>query len=141
MKLTRILTATALTLAAAGSAQAEGWTVTDFSSISDRATCMAYAETTFNTYRERFGSDGFTGRSNWTVGGYDLRGEVVDGLFICADEAGLVAPFLVVYNYDEDSDAREQIADRLGDVWDEVVAGNGVPAGPQPVAPAGGGTK
>ncbi len=139
MKHTRILSAAALTLAAAGSAQAEGWTVTDFSSISDRATCMEYAETTFDTYRERFGSDGFTGRSNWTVGGYDLRGEVVDGLFICADEAGLVAPFLVVYNYDDDSDARETIADRLGDIWDEVVDGNGTP-GATP-APAGGGTK
>ncbi len=144
MKPTRILTAAALTLAAAaGSASAEGWTVTDFSSISDRDTCMNYAETTFNTYRERFGGDGFTGRSNWTIGGYDLRGEVVDGLFICADETGQVAPFLVVYNYDDDSDARETIADRLGDIWDEVVAGNGVPgaAAPVPVPPAGGSTK
>ena len=138
MKRTRILTAAVLSLAAAGAAQAEGWTVTDFSSLPDRATCMDYAETTFNTYRVRFGSDGFTGRSNWTIGGYDLRGEVVDGLFICADESGLVAPFLVVYNNDDDSDARETIADRLGDIWDEVVAGNGVPAA---APPAPGGTK
>lgn len=127
MKTNRILAAAALTLAASGAAQAEGWTVTDFSSVNDRATCMDYAETTFNTYRARFGSDGFTGRSQWTVGGYDLRGEVVDGLFICADETGLVAPFLVVYNYDDDSDARELIADRLGDIWDEIVAGGGTP--------------
>ncbi len=138
MKTTRILTATALTLLAAGTAQAEGWTVTDFSSLPDRATCMGYAETTFNTYRARFGGDGFTGRSNWTVGGYDLQGEVIDGLFICADEGGLVAPFLVVYNYDDDSDGREIVADRLGDIWDEVVDGNGVPGG---AAPAAGGTK
>lgn len=143
MKLTPILTGATLAMALSSQVQAEGWTVTDFSSLPDRATCMAYAETTFNTYRTRFGSDGFTGRSNWTVGGYDLRGEVVDGLFICADESGLVAPFLVVYNVDDDSDARETIADRLGDIWDEIVDGNGVPAGaPAPVpAPGGGDTK
>lgn len=112
---------------------AEGWSVIDFNSVNTRAICMSYAETTFSTYRDRFGAQGFTGRSEWTVGGYDLRGEVVDGLFVCADEAGLVAPFLVIHNTDDDSDARELIADRLGDIWDEVVAGGGVPA-------AGGGT-
>lgn len=144
MKTRRILTAAVLTLAASSLAQAEGWTVTDFTSIPDRDTCMNYAETTFDTYRARYGGDGFTGRSTWTIGGYDLRGEAVDGLFICADEAGLVAPFLVVYNVDEDGDARETIAERLGDIWDEVVAGNGVPGGSAPVsvpAPAGGATK
>jgi hypothetical protein len=139
MKLPRILSATVLTLAAAGAAQAEGWTVTDFSSVSTRDICMNYGETTFNTYRQRFAADGFTGRSNWTIGGYDLQGEAIDGLFICADESGLVAPFLVVYNTDDDSDARETVADRLGDIWDEVVAGNGVPAASPP--PATGGTK
>ena len=138
MKFHRFLTAAALSLAASGAAQAEGWTVTDFSSVSDRQTCMTYAETTFSVYRQRFGGDGFTGRSQWTVGGYDLRGEVVDGLFICADESGLVAPFLVVYNVDDDSDAREAIADRLGDIWDEIVAGGGTVSG---LAPVGGGTK
>lgn len=125
-----------LCLTASG-ASAEGWTVTDFNSVPDRDTCMNYAENTFNTYRGRFGSDGFTGRSNWTVGGYDLRGEVVDGIFICADEAGLVAPFLVLHNTDEDSDARELIADRLGDIWDEIVANGGVTG----LVPSGGGTK
>ncbi len=139
MKPNAFLAAAAMSLAIAGSAQAEGWTVTDFSSLSDRETCMNYAETTFSTYRQRFGGDGFTGRSQWTIGGYDLRGEVIDGLFICADETGLVAPFLVVYNHDDDSDARELVADRLGDIWDEVVAGNGVPSGG--VAPAVGGNK
>ncbi len=139
MKSTRILAAVALTVGAASAAQAEGWTVTDFNSVSDRETCMNYAETTFATYRARFGSDGFTGRSTWTIGAYDLRGEVVDGLFICADESGLVAPFLVVYNVDDDGDAREAIADRLGDIWDEIVAGNGVLG--DGAAPATGGTK
>jgi len=109
-------------------ALAEGWSVTDFNSVNNRDICMNYAESTFSTYRQRFGADGFTGRSTWTVGGYDLRGEVVDGLFICADEAGLVAPFLVVFNSDDDSDARELIADRLGDIWDEIVANGGVPS-------------
>ena len=137
MKQKTLFAAAALTLAAAGSAQAEGWTVTDFSSVSDRDTCMNYAETTFNTYRARFGAEGFTGRSQWTIGGYDLRGEVIDGLFICADESGLVAPFLVVYNTDDDSDAREVVADRLGDIWDEIVANGGFPVGGGAPAPAG----
>ena len=140
MKTTKIFAAAALSLTASGAVQAEGWTVTDFSSIGDLDTCMNYAETTFNTYRARFGGDGFTGRSNWTIGGYDLRGEVVDGLFICAEDGGFVEPFLVVYNYDDDSDARETIADRLGDIWDEVVDGNGIPGGAAP-APTTGGTK
>ncbi|ABD52963.1 hypothetical protein [Jannaschia sp. CCS1] len=140
MKLFSLLTGLGLAATLTVSAQAEGWTVTDFSSLPDRDTCMNYAETTFNTYRTRFGSDGFTGRSTWTIGGYDLRGEVVDGLFICADESGQVAPFLVVYNVDDDSDARETIADRLGDIWDEIVEGNGVPGGiPQPTPVPGGG--
>jgi hypothetical protein len=52
-----------------------------------------------------------------------------DSLFICADESGLVSPFLVVYNTDEDNAARETIADRLADIWDEVVAGGGVATG------------
>jgi hypothetical protein len=117
-----------LCLTSAG-AQAEGWTVTNFDSVPDRAICMSYAETTVNIYRQRYNTPGFTGRSEWTLGGYDLRGDVVDSLFICADESGLVSPFLVVYNTDEDNAARETIADRLADIWDEVVAGGGVPTG------------
>ncbi|PWK61523.1 hypothetical protein [Roseicyclus mahoneyensis] len=120
-------------------ALAEGWSVIDFNSVATREICMTYAEATFGTYRERFNMPGFTGRSTWTVGGYDLRGEVVDGLFICSDEAGLVSPILVVYNSDDDSDAREVIADRLGDIWDEVVA-NGGPLS-SGGATSGGGTK
>jgi len=123
-----------LALTLTSGARAEGWSVTDFNSVNTRDICMNYADTTFNTYRQRFGSEGFTGRSTWTVGGYDLRGEVVDGLFICADEAGLVAPFLVVFNSDDDSDARELIADRLGDIWDEIVANGGVPSAAPAVA-------
>ncbi|MEJ6390071.1 hypothetical protein [Gymnodinialimonas ulvae] len=131
------LIAATLSLPLSGAALAEGWTVTDFTPLGNLTTCMNYAETTFNTYRTRFGGDGFTGRSNWTIGGYDLRGEAIDGLFICAEEDGVVDPFLVVYNDDDDSDARETIADRLGDIWDEVVAGNGVPGAAAPVpAPA-----
>ena len=130
------LVAGAITIAAAGAAQAEGWTVTDFSPVGNLDVCMNYAETTFNTYRQRFGGDGFTGRSNWTIGGYDLRGEVVDGLFICAGEDDPVNPFLVVYNYDNDDDSREAIATRLGDIWDEIVAGTAPGATPAPAAPA-----
>lgn len=108
-------------------ALAEGWSVTDFDSLPDRATCMAYAETTVDIYRERYGAPGFTGRSDWTIGGYDLRGGVIDSLFICADESGLVAPFLVVYNTDDDNAAREAISERLVDIWEEIVAGGGGP--------------
>jgi len=141
MNFRKMAAAGALVIGATGMAQAEGWTVTDFSSLPDRETCMNYAETTIGTYRSRYGADGFTGRSDWTLGGYDLRGEVIDALFICADESGLVAPFLVVYNVDDDSNARETIADRLGDIWDEVVAGNGVPSGSTGGTIGGGGTK
>ena len=109
-------------VALSGSAMAEGWTVTDFNSVNTRDICVNYAEATFRTYNQRFGVDAFVATSTWTVGGYDLRGEVVDALFICPDEAGLVAPFLVLHNSDDDDEAREVIADRLGDIWDEIVA-------------------
>jgi hypothetical protein len=39
------------------------------------------------------------------------------------------APFLVIYNTDDDNAARETISDRLADIFDEVVAGGGVPSG------------
>lgn len=139
MRRFKMMSGLGLALALATGAQAEGWSVVDFNSVNTRDICMSYAETTFSTYRQRFGSDGFTGRSTWTVGGYDLRGEVVDGLFICPDEAGLVAPFLILHNTDDDSDARELIADRLSDIWDEVVAGGGTPGGTS--GAVGGGTK
>lgn len=129
-----------LALTCGGAASAEGWSVIDFNAVNTVEICMNYAETTFNTYRERFGAPGFTGRSTWTVGGYDLRGEVVDAIFVCGDEAGLATPYLVIHNTDEDSDARELIADRLGDIWDEIVAGGGVPAASSG-ATLGGGTK
>ncbi len=109
-----------------GAAMAEGWSVTDFDSVADRATCMSYAETTLNIYDQRFAPVGFIGRSDWTVGGYDLRGDVVDALFVCTDEVGLVAPLLVVHNTDDDSDARQVITDRLSDIWDELVANGGI---------------
>jgi hypothetical protein len=141
MARTALVGGVCLALTLGTSASAEGWSVIDFNSVNNREICMSYAETTFQTYRDRFGAPGFTGRSTWTVGGYDLRGEVVDGIFVCADEAGLVAPFLVIHNTDEDSDARELIADRLGDIWDEVVAGGGTPAPSGGGATLGGGTK
>lgn len=107
----------------AGAAGAEGWTIADLGSLEDRAECMRLAEATVDAYRVAYGGDGFTGRSEWTIGGYDLRGEVVDALFICPIEAGLVAPFLIVFNSDSDNDARETVADRLEEIWDQQVAG------------------
>lgn len=117
----------------AGMAGAEGWTVTDLGSLDDRAECMRLAEATVDAYRMAYGGDGFTGRSEWTIGGYDLRGDVVDALFICPIEAGLVAPFLIVYNSDGENDARETVAERLEEIWDQQVAGE--PA-PTPVTPS-----
>lgn len=113
----------------ATSANAEGWTVSDLGSIDERSECMRLAEATIDSYRATYGGDGFTGRSEWTIGGYDLRGEVVDALFICPIEAGLVAPFLIVHNSDDDNQARETLADRLVNIWDDLVA-SGVGAAP-----------
>lgn len=119
-----------LTILAGSMAQAEGWTVTDLGSVDERPECMRLAEATIDAYRASYGGNGFTGRSEWTIGGYDLRGEVVDALIICPIEAGLVAPFLIVYNSDSDNDARETVADRLSDIWDQQVAGTYAPPTP-----------
>ncbi len=134
MKLSSFLAAGAV-LIAATAANAEGWTVNDLGSVDERAECMRLAEATVDAYRATYGGDGFTGRSEWTIGGYDLRGDVVDALFICPIEAGLVAPFLIVYNSDSDNDARETVADRLTALWDQQVAGGGAPV------PSPGGSK
>lgn len=115
---------------AAGMAQAEGWTVFDLGSVDERAECMRLAEATIDAYRATYGGDGFTGRSEWTIGGYDLRGEVVDALIICPIEAGIAAPFLIVFNTDSDNDARETVADRLNEIWDQQVAGAYAPPTP-----------
>ncbi len=116
----------------ASAAFAEGWTVTDLGSVDERPECMRLAEATIEAYRAAYGGDGFTGRSEWTIGGYDLREEVVDALIICPIEAGLVAPFLIVYNSDSDNEARDTVADRLAEIWDQQVAG-----GPATTTPVG----
>lgn len=117
-------------LMATGMAHSEGWTVSDLGSVDERPECMRLAEATIDAYRASYGGDGFTGRSEWTIGGYDLRGEVVDALIICPIEAGIVAPFLIVFNSDSDNDARETVADRLSDIWDQQVAGTYAPPTP-----------
>jgi hypothetical protein len=117
---------------AASGALAEGWSVTDFDSVADRATCMAYSQTVVSLYRQRFNAPGFDGQSEWTFGGYDLNGPTVDALFICPEEGGRVAPLLVVYNADDDHATREAISDRLGVIWDEIVVGGGVASGGVP---------
>lgn len=126
MKLTALISGLGFALAA-NVAQAEGWTVTDLGSLDTREECMRLAEATIDAYRATYGGDGFTGRSEWTIGGYDLRGDVVDALIICPIEAGLAAPFLIVFNTDSDNDARDTVADRLSEIWDQLVAG-GVPS-------------
>ena len=129
MKTTALISGLGILLSV-GVAQAEGWTVSDLGSVDERAECMRLAEATIDAYRATYGGDGFTGRSEWTIGGYDLRGEVVDALIICPIEAGLVAPFLIVFNTDSDNDARETVADRLNEIWDQQVAGTYAPPAP-----------
>ena len=53
----------------AGAAGAEGWTIADLGSMEDRDECMRMAEATVDAYRMAYGGDGFTGRSEWTIGG------------------------------------------------------------------------
>ena len=127
MKMSALVSGLGIALAATV-ASAEGWTVTDLGTVDERAECMRLAEATVDAYRAAYGGDGFTGRSEWTIGGYDLRGDVVDALFICPIEAGVVAPFLIVYNSDSDNDARDTIAGRLEDIWNQQVAGGPMPA-------------
>jgi len=106
-------------------APAEGWTVSDLGSLDTREDCMRRAEATIDSYRASYGGSGFTGRSEWTIGGYDLRGDVVDALIICPIEAGLAEPFLIVFNSDSDNDARGLVAERLEEIWDQQLAGDG----------------
>lgn len=96
---------------------AAGWTVDDLGSMSERAECMARAERTMKEYFAQHGGSGDIGRSEWTLGGYGLRGSVIDGLIICPIEAGLVEPFLIVHNSDNNNDARKIVADRLEAIW------------------------
>lgn len=96
---------------------AAGWTVDDLGSMADRAACMARAEATMKDYFALHGGSGDIGKSEWTLGGYGLRGAVIDALVICPIEAGLVEPFLIVHNSDGNNDARQIIADRLKAIW------------------------
>ncbi len=94
-----------------------GWTVDDLGSMSERAACMTRAEATMKKYYVQHGGTENIGRSDWTLGGYNLRGDVVNALIICPIEAGMVAPFLIVHNSDSDNDARKIVADRLKQIW------------------------
>ena len=98
---------------------AEGWSVSDLGSMAERDACMSRARDVFSSYASRYNVEESIGESNWTVGGYDLRGEPVDALIICPIEGGLVVPFLMTHGTDSDSDARRIIHDRLRDIWDE----------------------
>ncbi|GGE08290.1 hypothetical protein SAMN05421774_102491 [Gemmobacter megaterium] len=96
---------------------AAGWTVDDLGSMAERSACMTRAEATMKKYFAQHGGKESIGKSEWTLGGYGLRGSVVNGLIICPIEAGLVAPFLIVHNTDSDNDARKIVADRLKAIW------------------------
>ncbi|MDX5358473.1 MAG: hypothetical protein LPK12_12145 [Rhodobacterales bacterium] len=111
-----------LTLAAAmfaAPAFSAGWTVDDLGSMSARSDCMTRAERTMKRYYQVHGGKENIGRSEWTLGGYNLRGNVVNALIICPIEAGVVAPFLIVHNSDSDNDARKIVADRVKAIWQE----------------------
>ncbi|MCR9068091.1 MAG: hypothetical protein NXH79_04535 [Rhodobacteraceae bacterium] len=119
----RIFTAGLLTCALALPASAEGWSVIDFTSMPDIATCVSHAEAAIGVYSQTYPAPVDVVVAQSTIGAYGLRGNVVDGLFVCTEIAGLVAPMLVVHNSDDDTDARILIADRLAEAWDAVAAG------------------
>lgn len=96
---------------------AAGWTVDDLGSMAQRSDCMTKAENTMSEYFKQHGGSGDIGKSEWTVGGYGLRGSVIDALVICPIEAGMVEPFLIVHNSDNNNDARKIVADRLKAIW------------------------
>jgi hypothetical protein len=105
-------------LGLASPAMSAGWTINDLGAMDQRADCMRLAETVFNEYDRRWNSQSvYVG--NWTVGGYGLRGDPIDAIIMCPVEGGLVAPFLVVHNSDNDSAARKIVAERLVDIWDD----------------------
>jgi hypothetical protein len=94
-----------------------GWTVDDLGSMAERSACMTKAEATMKGYYAQHGGKESIGRSEWTLGGYGLRGAVIDALIICPIEAGLVEPFLIVHNSDSNNDARKIVADRVKAIW------------------------
>lgn len=96
---------------------AAGWTVDDLGSMAERTDCMAKAEATMQQYFQQHGGSGDIGKSEWTLGGYGLRGNVIDALIICPIEAGMVEPFLIVHNSDANNDARQIVADRVKAIW------------------------
>jgi len=118
MRLTLVAGA-AILAALATPVAAEGWSVSDLGSMSDRDACMSRARDVFSSYASRYDVEESIGQSTWTVGGYDLRGETVDALIICPIEGGIVVPYLLSHGTDSDSEARRIIHDRLRDIWDE----------------------
>jgi hypothetical protein len=96
---------------------AAGWTVDDLGSMAERSACMSKAESTMRDYFAQHGGSGNIGKSEWTLGGYGMRGSVIDALIICPIEAGLVEPFLIVHNSDSNNDARKIVADRVKAIW------------------------
>lgn len=96
---------------------AAGWTVDDLGSMSERSQCMSRAESTMKQYFVDHGGTESIGKSEWTLGGYGLRGNVINALIICPIEGGMVAPFLIVHNSDNDNDARKIVADRVKAIW------------------------
>lgn len=124
----RALIAGLVTAGLAGNADAQGWSIIDFTSLPDIGSCIRHAESTIAIYSQSFPPPADIVVAQSTVGAYGLRGTAVDGLFICTEIAGLVAPMLVVHNSDDDTDARALIADRLAEAWDAV--GTGTPSAP-----------
>jgi hypothetical protein len=114
-------------------ALAEGWSVTDFDSVADRATCMAYSQTVVNTYRQRYNAPGFDGQSEWTLWG--LRPEWPHASTRCSSAPKRAAswrPCSWSTMPTTTTPTRETISDRLGVIWDEIVVGGGVASGGVP---------
>lgn len=113
----KFLAVTCAAFLVATPALSAGWTVDDLGSMSERSACMARAEATMKGYYAQHGGTESIGRSEWTLGGYGLRGNVIDALIICPIEAGMVEPFLIVHNSDNNNDARQIVADRIKAIW------------------------
>lgn len=103
-------------------AMAEGWTVTELSTLPDRAVCMERATSTFKLFIQTYGGGNIVagkGTDDWTVAGYDLQGTEIDALIICPYEGGVVEPFLTVFNSEANDNGRQLVAKRLKALWDQ----------------------
>lgn len=105
----------------AGPALSDGWNIRDLGSSASIQSCMDKAFATFDWFQREAGRDIEIGRSDWTVAAYDMRGPDIDAIIMCPEEAGLIAPFLIVHSTGDDNDARRIIFEQLKDLWERAI--------------------